>query len=194
MTPPPARKPLQYLTLGRGLYTYTCNGEGPDEVPRFQSQSTQLYNAAPLIPRLANEDALHALVAELALFDYMSLENSTLECIGAIGTVNNTAIITLVEIATFEAWAYESVLAPSDPSVDGRWAHSVSPHRSWDVYRVEMTGGAPPACTGEARTLEVGYAAEYWFYHSAGEDLKTDTDNEDSEDHNAAFRHSMSMI
>lgn len=132
------------------------------------------------------------------MFDYMDLDNSTMECIGTIGTVNDTAIITLVEIATFEVRAYESILPPNDPMINGRWAHSVSPLRSWDVYRVQMAGGAAPICAEQAETLEIGYAAEYWFYHSAGEDLKTDVEaddgGEDFEDPSSASEKFLLMI
>jgi len=92
---------------------------------------------------------------------------------GTIGTINDTAIVTLFDIATFAALPYESVLAPNDPTENGEWAHSVSPGRSWDVYRVEVAGGTPPTCGTEGYVFEKEYAAEYWFYHSTGEDLWT---------------------
>ena len=149
---------------------------------------------APLIARLATEAAFHSLVLQFYDFDYMELQNSTLECMGTIGTDNDTAIVTLFEIATFEALAYETVLPPDDPRFNGRWAHSHSPKRSWDVYRVEMAGGAAPVCDHQATTLEVGYAAEYWFYHSKGEDLGTDIDNDDPDDPSGDLRNTKIMI
>jgi hypothetical protein len=160
--------------VARGVYTYTCTGGGASETPLFQSQSTQLYNAASLVARLASEVTLHSLIPQLYDYDYGQLENSTLECMGTIGTINDTAIVTLFEITTFAALPYESVLAPSDPDNNGRWAHSVSPEKSWDVYRVEVAGGAPPVCGDQALAYEKEYAAEYWFFHSEGEDLFTD--------------------
>lgn len=124
----------------------------------------------------------------------MELRNSTLECMGTIGTINDTAIITLFEIATFEARAYETVLPPEDMISNGRWAHSRSPAKSWDIYRVEMAGGTPPTCGDTATTVEVGYAAEYWFYHSEGEDLWTDIDDQNSEDAQGDSRDTKMMI
>lgn len=155
---------------------YLCPGKRANEVAQFQSQSTQLYDAAPLIPNLPNEAAFHALPTQLYAFDYAELKNSTLDCMGTIGTDNKTAIITLFEVATFEALPYESVLPPDDPDDNGRWAHSVSPKRDWDIYRVETKGGTPPICDGTRFIAEKEYAAEYWFFYTGGEDLWTPND------------------
>ncbi|OQV02962.1 hypothetical protein CLAIMM_08069 [Cladophialophora immunda] len=182
LSPPPPGKPLQYLAIARGLYMYLCAGDGPNEVAQFQSQSTQLYDAAPLIQNLPNEAAFHALPAKLHDFDYEQLKNSTLECLGTIGTVNDTAIVTLFDIATFEALPYESVLAPEDPTSNSRWAHSVSSKRDWDIYRVEVAGGAPPICDSQRIMAEEEYTAEYWFFYSGGEDLWTPNDVKREED------------
>jgi len=175
---PPSGKPLQYIAIARGIYTYTCTGGGSTEVPEFQSQSTQLYDAAPLVPRLPNEASFHSLIPQLYDFDYTELKNSTLGCMGTIGTINNTAIVTLFDIATFEALPSEWVQAPNDPTNNGQWAHSTSPGKSWDVYRVEVSGGGLPVCGSQALAIETDYAAEYWFYHSGGEDLWTSIDDD----------------
>ncbi|KAI1609963.1 hypothetical protein EDD36DRAFT_61237 [Exophiala viscosa] len=174
LTAPPGNKPLQYLAVARGVYTWTCTGGGPSEKPVFQSQSTQLYNAAPLVTQLASEAAFHALIPQLCDYDYAQLENSTLECMGTIGTINNTAIVTLFEIATFAATSFESILAPNDPEYNGPWGHSISPRKSWDVYRVEVAGGAPPLCGSEKLEYSSDYAAEYWFFHAGREGLWAD--------------------
>lgn len=194
LSPPPSDKPLSYLALAVGVYTFTCDGHGPSEEPVYQSQSTQLYDAAPLIPKIPDEETFHSLVPQLNEFDYMQPRNSTLECMGTIGTINDTAIITLFDIATFEAYAYETVLPPEDMISNGRWAHSRSPAKSWDIYRVEMAGGAPPTCGDVAAVMEVRYAAEYWFYHSGGEDLWTDVDDQNSEESQGDSRGTKMMI
>jgi hypothetical protein len=50
---------------------------------------------------------------------------------------------------------------------DGYWAQSLSEASDWEVYRVETADGAVPASyTGISEHFEVGYTAEYWFYHS----------------------------
>ncbi|KAK4936553.1 hypothetical protein LTR10_022602 [Elasticomyces elasticus] len=123
---------------------------------------------------MTSEASFHSLIPQLYDYDYGQLENSTLECMGTIGTINDTAIVTLFEIATFAALPYESLLAPVDPDNNGRWGHSTSPGKSWDIYRVEVAGGAPPVCGSEELEYTKDYAAEYWFFHSGGEDLWTD--------------------
>ncbi|KAJ9638019.1 hypothetical protein H2204_004610 [Knufia peltigerae] len=171
LTAPAADKHLQYLAIARGFYFYNCSA--PDTSPVFEYQSTQLYNAAPLLAPSMVEETFHALIPQLYGYDYAQLDNSTLECMGTIGTDNNTAIVTLFDIATFEAIPVDSVLAPNDPKENGRWAHSISPGKSWEVYRVEVVGGSPPVCGREVASYEREYAAEYWFFHSDGEDLWT---------------------
>ncbi|KIW11486.1 hypothetical protein PV08_10786 [Exophiala spinifera] len=171
LTAPSADKHLQYLAIARGVYFYNCSA--PNAAPVFEYQSTQLYNAAPLLASSMAEETFHALVPQLYDYDYGQLENSTLECMGTIGTDNNTAIVTLFDISTFEAIPLESVLAPNYPRENGRWAHSVSPGKSWEIYRVEVVGGSPPVCGREIANYEREYAAEYWFFHSEGEDLWT---------------------
>jgi hypothetical protein len=137
-----------------------------------------LYNAAPFIQNLPDEEHFHTLVQQLFAFDYHELKNSTMECMGTIGTINNTAVVTLFKEATFEARPYESVGPPNEPDDNGRWAHSISPGRSWDIYRVETVGGATPICDKRnSDVIEVEYAAEYWFYHARGEDLETIDDH-----------------
>ncbi|EXJ60308.1 hypothetical protein A1O7_04460 [Cladophialophora yegresii CBS 114405] len=172
----PATRGSHYLAIARGFYMYLCPGKSPNEAAQFQSQSTQLYDAAPLIPNLPNEAAFHELPGRLYDFDYAELRNTTLDCMGTIGTDNNTAIVTLFEIATFEALPYESVLPPDHTDEDGRWAHSVSRKRDWDIYRVKTSGGTPPTCDGTRFMAEKEYTAEYWFFYGGGEDLWTPTD------------------
>jgi hypothetical protein len=133
-----------------------------------------LYDVAPLVPSLPNEDTFHALAYKFYDFDYAEIKNSTLECFGTIGTDNGTAIIEIFEIATFEALPYETILPPEDPDDDVRWAHAVSPNgRAWDIYRVETRGGVQPYCDGRRYMTEKPYTAEYWFYYSGGNDLWT---------------------
>ena len=150
---------------------YLCPGISANEAALFQSQSTNLFNVAPLLPKLPNEEAFHALPAQFYDFNYAGLTNSTLECMGTIGTDNGTAIVTLFDIAAFEALPFESVLPPDNPDNNGRWGHSVSPKREWDIYRVETAGGTTPICDGKSYMVEKEYTAEYWFFYSGGEDL-----------------------
>ena len=155
--------------MGRGVFNYSCEDVEPAGPPTFVDQYTELYNAAPLIPTLPNEQAFHDLIPGLCDFDYGQLHNSTLECLGTLGTLNGSAVLTLYDIVTFETVLEQKLAAPDDQTTNGLWARSRSLDHTWEMYRVEMAGGAVPAtCEGLNDSFEVNYAAEYWFYHIEG--------------------------
>ena len=166
---PPSDKVLQVLAVGRGIFNYSCEDIEATDPPTFVDQYTELYNAAPLIPTLPNEQAFHDLIPGLCDFDYGQLHNSTLECLGTVGTLNGSAVLTLYDIVTFETVLEQKLAAPDDPMNNGLWARSRSLDHTWEMYRVEMAGGSVPAtCQGLDNSFEVNYAAEYWFYHIRG--------------------------
>lgn len=139
----------------------------PSLPPLFKSQLTTLLDAAPLIPFLADEDALHNLVPQLYSYDYASLDNTTLICIGRIFTDHEEQVVELDNLDSFSVHVEEAINAPEDPVFNERWAHSLSTDGTWDVYRVETFGGAQPLyCAGQNETITIGYASEYWFYHA----------------------------
>ena len=164
---PPVDKTLKLLTLARGILTYSCVGVDPSFPPTFITQDTQLFDATPLIPLLADENAFHALVPELYTYDYGSLDNSTLTCVGEIFTEDGYEVTSLNSFGSFTVQV-SSVVEPSEnPAFNADWARSVSEDDTWNVYRVETFGGAPPAyCQGQNETVELGYAAEYWFFNA----------------------------
>jgi hypothetical protein len=119
-----------------------------------------------LIPAGEPESYLQNLVEELYYYDYASIRNGTVECIGTIGTLNETAVVTLFEIDTFQPFLEEAVSAPNDPKNNGLWAHSRTWDNEWEMYRVQMVGGAvPQTCADMDSSFDVRYASEYWFYH-----------------------------
>lgn len=165
MSRPGENKTLQVLAIGRGTFNYTCEDRLPANPPAFVSQYTELYNAAALVAALPNEESLHAIMPDFLDYDYAMLSNSSLECMGSIGTLDDLAVITLLDIDTFQVSPFENVYPPGNASVDGLWSHSVSGGGEWEVYRVEMVGGAiPVTCANQNVTIHVEYAAEYWFY------------------------------
>lgn len=114
-----------------------------------------------------DEEVLSTYVQQLYDYDYGDVKNSSLECVGAIGTLDGTAVVTLYEIDTFEVNLVETLPSPDDPETNGLWAHSRSLENDWEMYRVEMIGGAVSStCDGQTGTFDVQYAAEYWFYYS----------------------------
>jgi hypothetical protein len=162
---PPDDSILQALAIGKGIFNYTCEEVPESRPPKFDAQYTELYNAAHLVAILPDEDSFHALIPMTLGYDYEAMENSTMACMGSIGTLDGTAVITLYDIDTFEAAQSETVLAPEETEKNAMWSHAWSNDRLWDVYRVETYGGRPPAtCRGQADVIEIEYAAEYWFY------------------------------
>ena len=167
---PASDKALKYMTIARGIMTYEChNSIAGDDQPGYVNQFTNLYDVAPLVHNLPDEDALHALVPLFCEYDYSELINTTMTCVGSI---YNQFGHTVVDLFGFQepvfsveiTWAIPS---PHDQEYNGFWGHSATIDNEWEVYRVETAGGAPPAsCQGhENSTIDVLYAAEYWFYH-----------------------------
>ena len=166
MSPPASNKTLALLALGRGTFNYSCEHAEPANAPAYIEQYTELYDATPFLPLLVDIEILRTYVQQLYEYDYGDVKNTSLECIGAIGTLDGTAVVTLYEIDTFEANLVETLPSPDDPATNGLWAHSRSPENDWEMYRVQMVGGAVPAtCDGQTGTFDIEYAAEYWFYH-----------------------------
>jgi Protein of unknown function (DUF3455) len=168
---PAAGNTLKYLTLGRGVNTYDCNSTDvtEDQRPKFLHQNTELYDVAPLAQNLPNEDALHSLVPLLREYDYAELKNTSMKCIGRMYHRDNALFVHMFgfdipEFAITLTWA---VPPPTGPTKNGQWTSSASLDDAWEVYRVQTSGGATAtSCKGhENSTLEVVYAAEYWFYH-----------------------------
>ena len=110
---------------------------------------------------------MHALVPELYTYNYGSLDNSTLNCVGEIITEDEKEVVLLNEYGNFEVHLAEAINPPEDIEFNMQWAKSLSEEWAWEVYRVEtFAGAAPTACAGQNETVTLGYAAEYWLYHS----------------------------
>jgi hypothetical protein len=168
---PAESKKLKYLTLGRGLMTYECKSPTTEsDRPVYLHQNSELYDVAPLAQNLPDVNALHALVPQFCEYDYSELRNTTMSCVGRINSQSGETIVDLPgfnepEFSVEVTWAVPS---PHGQDVNGYWDLSASENDDWQIYRVETTGGAAPTtCKGhENSTLDISYAAEYWFYHT----------------------------
>jgi hypothetical protein len=157
---------LTVLTLARGNLSYSCSSGSPSAAPFYISQQTSLYDVAPLIQFIPNEVSFHALVPQLYAYDYAELTNSSLDCIGEIYTYLGKTTVDLTGYQSFTLQVNATIPAPN-AQADSYWAQSLSPADDWEVYRVETASGAiPMSCAGLPERFEIGYAAEYWFYHS----------------------------
>jgi Protein of unknown function (DUF3455) len=167
LSPPASNKSLEVVAIARGSFNYSCEDAAPANAPIVLEQFTQLYNVSTFLT-LFDQEYLQELVQQLYDYDYGEGKNNTLDCIGTIGTLNGSAVVTLYEIDTFDAYVLETIPSPDDPDNNGLWAHSRSKSDfDWEMYRVEMVGGKVPAiCAGQPDSFDIEYAAQYWFYHS----------------------------
>lgn len=171
LTAPPVTSTLEYLAIGRGTITYSCAGRKGNEPPVYVGQNTFLYNAAPLVPRFTSEDQFHSYIPRFLEYDYTSLDNSTLNCIGNVQRINDMTVFTIYNIDAFVVEIKETIDSPDNRQFGLTWAHSQDGDAEWDIYRVETAGGGPPYNCGDQiinQEIPVEYVAEYWFYRRGG--------------------------
>lgn len=167
LSPPSQTSTLQYLAIGRGTITYTCDGVAANARPVYVGQETFLYDAMPLVPKFSSEQQFHSYIPRFLQYDYTSLDNSTLNCIGSIQTITDLSVLNIYGVDAFAVQVKELVNSPNNQESDLRWAHSQDDDMEWDVYRVETAGGGPPSSCGDqiiSDVIPVEYAAEYWLY------------------------------
>jgi len=164
---PPSTSTLQYLAIGRGTITYTCAGQPSNQPPLYVSQNAFLYDVASLLPKFASEDQFHSYIPRFLQYDYTSLDNSSLTCIGNAQRVEGTTIFEIYNVDAFQVKIKDIVNSPNDAQFDLAWAHSQDNDNEWDIYRVETAGGEPPYNCGDqiiSSEILAEYVAEYWFY------------------------------
>lgn len=164
---PPSTSTLQYLAIGRGTITYTCAGQPDNQPPIYVAQQTFLYDAAPLVPKFSSEDQFHSYIPRFLQYDYTSLDNSSLTCIGNARRVEGMTVFEIYGVDAYPVKVKEVVSSPNDPQFDLAWARSQDDDNEWDIYRVETAAGGPPYnCGGQVISNEIPaeYVAEYWFY------------------------------
>lgn len=172
LTPPPSESPLQYLAIGKGTITYSCADRGPQEAPIYIQQEAYLYDAAPLIPKFSSEAQFHSYIPRFLDYDYTSLDNSSLNCIGTVQTIQNAPIFDLYNVDAFPVHVTEILNSPNNSQFDLKWAHSLDENKIWDIYRVETAGGGSPYDCGDQiinDEIPSEYVAEYWFYKKVGD-------------------------
>lgn len=170
LTGPPSTSDLQYLAIGRGTITYTCDSRSSTEAPIYVTQQAFLYDAGPLVYKFSSEQQFHSYLPRFLDFDYTSLDNSTLNCIGDLQRMNGSTIFDLYNLDAAQVKVKEVVDSPNDRQFDIQWAHSQDSDQEWDIYRVETAGGGPPYDCGDqiiSDEIPVEYAAEYWFFRTS---------------------------
>jgi len=169
LTAPPVTSTLQYLAIGKGIITYTCANRTDTEAPLYVQEETYLYDVAPLILKFSSEAQFHSYVPRFLEYDYISIDNSSLNCIGTVQTISGISILDLYNVDAFPVEILEVVNAPDNSQFDLQWAHSKENSNEWEIYRVVTAGGGSPYDCGDQiinDDIPSEYVAEYWFYQN----------------------------
>ncbi|GAD96142.1 malate dehydrogenase [Paecilomyces variotii No. 5] len=189
LPPPSAGLHLKYVTLGRGTQNYTCASPDASTAPVAVGAVATLFDASWIsssLPKLL--DQVPPLLEQISLDNLTSAAGAVKIARGtrgrdlAIGKhyfLNPTTPFFDFRISGLDDWAATqknaSVNAPAPssadvddvPTPDVAWLQLVAKDGVGikEVYRIVTAGGSPPAtCEGQASSIEVQYAAQYWFY------------------------------
>ncbi|KAL1969129.1 hypothetical protein VTN77DRAFT_383 [Rasamsonia byssochlamydoides] len=174
---------LKYVALGRGTQNYTCQSDNPTTVPTSNGAVATLFDASCLAagypallrdlpPALMHVTHDAAVLAALTLGQLSASRNGSL-VIGEHYFRDSTTPFFDFRPFGHPEWiaakSEESVPAPANISIDGSVAWLKLGYKDGcgikEVYRVVTAGGDPPStCKGQPQTIQVDYAAEYWFY------------------------------
>ncbi|KAL8821720.1 MAG: hypothetical protein Q9223_000294 [Gallowayella weberi] len=177
---PTAGLTLKAITLGRGTQNYTC-AAGSTAAPVAVGAKADLFDVSPFIPFLPASEAqniLNILPSYLVSFDLTLIANTHIPILGKhIFDASGVPTFDLRRKGLLKAKKTGNIAAPKTASkgsngqgqgavdwlVLGEAPGSVGLKQ---VYRVYTAGGkAPASCDGAAaRTIEVQYAAQYWFF------------------------------
>ncbi|MCJ1407128.1 hypothetical protein MMC19_001198 [Ptychographa xylographoides] len=182
LSPPPTGTVLKALTLGRGTQNYTCANAEATTLPVSIGAVATLFDATPLLPflpPLEGQVVLDLLPTYLLSFPYEALQNSSLPIKGQhfftsaivpVFDLLDTDVGMLVGNKTGDIAAPQGSTAGPHGVGSGAvdWLALSGESGSAGLsqgYRVFTAGGKPPkTCEGQAATIEVPYAAQYWFY------------------------------
>ena len=167
---PPTDSILTYLAIGRGTITYTCAGRKDTQAPVYTTQHAFLYDAGPLIPEFSSEEQFHSYIPRFLDYDYTSIDNSTLKCIGNVQRLDGLTVFDIYNDDGFAVKVKQTMGSPNNSSFDLSWAYSQDDDQEWTIYRVETAGGGSPYNCGDqiiSDEIPSEYAAEYWFYRKS---------------------------
>ncbi|KAL8909074.1 MAG: hypothetical protein Q9207_000408 [Kuettlingeria erythrocarpa] len=180
LPPPVTGLSLKAITLGRGTQNYTC-AAGSTAPPVSVGAKADLLDATPLLPSLPSSESqliLNLLPEYLVSFDFATIENSSIPILGKhIFDAAGVPTFDLGKLGLLKAKKIANITAPATAckGANGKgngaidWlALTDAPGSSElkEVYRVHTAGGkAPASCGGgPARSINVDYAAQYWFF------------------------------
>ena len=175
LPPPSANLTLTQVAIGRGTQNYTCANSTAQAVPVQVGAMASLFNATCLaapypqlltvIPGIAVKYPVPtssdtSSVANVFLSGYHFFVDATTPFFDLDTSMH--------QWGTAACKKNNSSPAP-DASADVPWLKLVAKSSNGctiqEVYRLNTVGGQPPAtCDGQNATINVPYAAEYWFW------------------------------
>ncbi|KAJ5129792.1 malate dehydrogenase [Penicillium bovifimosum] len=178
---------LKYIALGRGTQNYTCPSNSPNSKhttiePEATGAAATLFDASCIaasslallheVPEIISKAPLGSLAFITALLAQGTRSNSII-----IGEHHFNAAgdpIFDFTLSGADSWIAASKIAaaPAPKATSGSagdvpWLKLGYKKGSGiqEVYRVVTSQGNPPStCAGQNATIQVEYAAEYWFY------------------------------
>ncbi|OXV10487.1 hypothetical protein Egran_01759 [Elaphomyces granulatus] len=164
---------LKYVALGRGTQNYTCSKAASNVVPTSIGAVATLFDASCLAA--CRPDILNAMPAVL-----VQIPDDAAAAAGDVSGIlladhyfadNSTPTFDFRPYGHpdwIQAKRLQGVPAPAN-SIPGSVPWLKLGYKAGsgikEVYRVFTAGGNPPAnCENQTSTLEVDYAAQYWFY------------------------------
>ena len=168
------------VTIGRGLQNYTCASSTSADKPVSIGAIATLFNVESLLPFVSpreSQDVLNLLPSLFLSFSRDALEGSIIPKAGMhyfnadaspVFNLSTSDSGILVGNETGDIVAPPGSVAGAHGAVD--WlALSAKPGSNGlvKVYRTNTASGkAPATCDGQNSTIEVPYAAQYYFFAS----------------------------
>lgn len=164
--PSPEGLTLKYVALGEGTQNYTC--ANTSTTPVAIGAVATLYDARSILT------ATPGSIPGLAALAYSIASSMSLPTLGhhwfSASAVPSFDLEAADPQAFLSAKKTVDVTAPNSSMPDSvDWLYLVDDGRGVSsnlkaVYRVETASGSAPAVCPHVGTLEVRYAAEYWFF------------------------------
>lgn len=162
---------LAFVAIGRGTQNYTCATSDASSVPAAIGANATLFNASCIASHM-NDSMLAQITAAL---EKMSVSSIPLPQAGQHFFVDTTT--PAFDIPTMggltELKKENTTNAPANTEGDVAWLKLLAQTTGTttnikNIYRLNTVGGSAPAnCAGQPASIQVDYAADYFFYTSS---------------------------
>ncbi|KAF2715614.1 hypothetical protein K504DRAFT_397121 [Pleomassaria siparia CBS 279.74] len=166
---------LAHVAIGRGTQNYTCASSSVTETPVAVGAIASLFNAtcsavrAPAVLADVTTLAINYAVPKTDIAQHLLSGHHEFTLAGAPLFILDTD---MHNYGSIEAQKNATSAAPATASTGTNGLGSVpwlrltaSEGNFKEVFRINTAGGvAPKTCEGQPATIQVPYAAEYWFW------------------------------